>query len=39
MRWAGHVALTGEEKNMYRVLVLKPEGKNHLEDQGVDERV
>jgi hypothetical protein len=29
----------GEESNMYRVLVGKPEGKNHLEDQGVDGRM
>jgi len=23
----------------YRVLVAKPEGKSHLEDRGVDERI
>ena len=28
MRWAGHVALMGEERGVYRVLVGKPEG-NH----------
>jgi hypothetical protein len=27
MRWAGHVACLGEGRNMYRVLVGKPEGK------------
>jgi hypothetical protein len=27
MRWAGHVARMGEERDMYRVLVGKPEGK------------
>jgi hypothetical protein len=27
MRWAGHVARTGEERKMYRVLVGNPEGK------------
>jgi hypothetical protein len=27
MRWAGHVARTGEGRNVYRVLVEKPEGK------------
>jgi hypothetical protein len=27
MRWAGHVAHMGEGRNMYRVLVGKPEGK------------
>jgi hypothetical protein len=29
----------GEERNMYRVLMGNPEGKNHLEDQGVDGRM
>jgi hypothetical protein len=28
MRWAGHVALMGEKKNAYRLLVGKPEGKS-----------
>jgi hypothetical protein len=27
IRWAGHVALTEEKKNAYRILVGKPEGK------------
>jgi hypothetical protein len=27
MRWAGHVALMGEKRNVYRILVGKPEGK------------
>jgi hypothetical protein len=31
MRWAGHVARIGEGRNMYRVLVGKPEGKRPLE--------
>jgi hypothetical protein len=35
MRWA-HV---GEGRNACMVLVGKPEGKNHLEDQGVDGRM
>jgi len=30
MRWAGHVALTGERTGIYRVLVGKPEGKKPL---------
>ena len=30
MRWAGHVALMGEGRGMYRVLVGKPEGKRPL---------
>jgi hypothetical protein len=27
MRWAGHVALMGEERKVYKVLVGKLEGK------------
>jgi hypothetical protein len=27
MRWAGHVARMGEGRNVYRVLVGRPEGK------------
>jgi hypothetical protein len=30
MRWAGHVARMGEKKNVYRLLVGKPEGKRPL---------
>jgi hypothetical protein len=30
MRWAGNLALRGEGRNMYRVLVGKPEGKRPL---------
>ena len=31
MRWAGHVARMGEGRDVYRVLVGKPEGKRPLE--------
>jgi hypothetical protein len=31
MRWAGHVAPIGAGRNLYRVLVGKPEGKRPLE--------
>jgi hypothetical protein len=27
MRWAGHMARIGEERNVYRILMGKPEGK------------
>jgi hypothetical protein len=27
MRWVGHVARMGEQRNAYRLLVEKPEGK------------
>jgi hypothetical protein len=30
MRWAGHVALMGEGRGVYRVLVGKPEGKRSM---------
>jgi hypothetical protein len=31
MRWAGHVARMGEGRNVYRVLMGKPEGRRPLE--------
>jgi hypothetical protein len=30
MRWAGHVARMGENRNAYRLLVGKPEGRRQL---------
>ena len=36
MRWAGHVALMGERRGVYRLLVGKPERKRDL---GVDKRI
>jgi hypothetical protein len=30
MRWAGHVARMGDERNVYKVLMGKPEGKRPL---------
>jgi hypothetical protein len=30
MRWMGHVARMGEKRNVYRLLVGKPEGKRQL---------
>jgi hypothetical protein len=30
MRWAGHVARMGEKRNVYKLLVRKPEGKRPL---------
>ena len=33
------MARMGERRGVYRVLVGKPEGKNHLEDLGVDGRI
>jgi hypothetical protein len=34
-RWAGHIARKMEKRNAFRLLVRKPEGKNHKEDQDV----
>jgi hypothetical protein len=39
MRWAEHVARMGEGRGVYRVLVGRPEGKNHWVDPGVDGRI
>jgi hypothetical protein len=30
LRWAGHVACMGSNRNAYRILVGKPEGKRPL---------
>jgi len=35
MRWAGHVESTGERRRVYRVSVVKPEERKHLEDPGI----
>ena len=39
MRWAGHVERMAERSGVYRVVVAKPEGKNHFEDPGIDGRI
>jgi hypothetical protein len=39
MRWAGNVANMGERRGSYRVFVGRPEGKNHLENLGIDEGI
>jgi hypothetical protein len=36
IRWAAHVARMEEERNVYRVLMRKPEGKKPLGSQGID---
>jgi hypothetical protein len=38
-RWAGHIARMRARRGVYRALVGKPEGKDHLEDPGVDGRI
>jgi hypothetical protein len=39
MRWAGHVTSMEETRNASQILVGEPEGRNHLEDLGVDGKV
>jgi hypothetical protein len=39
MRLEEHEARVGEERNVYKFLVLKSEGRDHLEDRGVDGRM
>jgi hypothetical protein len=39
MPWMGHVAGTEKKRKAYKVLMGKPEGKDHLEDEGVDGRM
>ena len=39
MRWAGHVARMVEGREVHRVLVRKPEGKNHWEGPDADGRI
>jgi hypothetical protein len=39
MKWAEHVARMDEMRNAYKILVRKPEGRDHLENTGVDGRI
>jgi hypothetical protein len=39
LRWTGHVARMEDRRDAYRVLVGKPEERNHLEDPGIDGRI
>jgi hypothetical protein len=39
MWWMGYVACRVEKRGVYRVLVKKREGKNHLEDLAVDGKI
>jgi hypothetical protein len=39
MRWSGHVENMGATRGVFRVLVGKRDGKNHLEDPGIDGRI
>jgi len=39
MGWAGHVVRRGNRRGAYRVLVGRREGRNHLENLGIDGRI
>jgi hypothetical protein len=39
IRWVSHVAHTRETGNAYKILVGKPEAKNHMEDLGIDGKI
>jgi hypothetical protein len=36
MIWVGHVACMGQMRNVYKILVGKPEGKRPLAGLGID---
>jgi hypothetical protein len=38
-RWAGHVTRIGARRGAYRVLVGRHEGRNRLENPGVDGKI
>jgi len=39
MRWARHVARVGQMKNVFKILVRKPEGKRLLARLGVNGKI
>jgi hypothetical protein len=39
MRWARHIARMGEVRNAYKILVRKPEKRNHSEGLSIDGRI
>jgi hypothetical protein len=39
MKWAGHVAIMRKMRNECKLLVGKPEGKNHSKDLSVDGKI
>ena len=39
MRGAGHVARMEESRDVYNILVGKSEGRDHLDDPGVDGKI
>jgi hypothetical protein len=39
MRWAGHVTCIGHMRGAYMISVGRNNGKNHLENPGIDGRI
>jgi hypothetical protein len=39
MSWVRHVAHAGERRDVYRVLVRKLKGRDHLNDLSIDGRI
>jgi hypothetical protein len=37
LKWSGYAARMGEMRNVYKILVERPEVRDHSEDLGVDE--
>jgi hypothetical protein len=36
IRWVGHVARNAKMRNVYNIFIGKPEGRDYLEDLGID---
>jgi len=36
MGWVGHVTHMGNRRGAYRIFMGRPEGRDHLEDPGID---
>jgi hypothetical protein len=39
MRWVCHVEHIGKIRNSYNILVGKPQGRDHLEDLAIEDRI
>jgi hypothetical protein len=39
MKQAGYVAHIGEKRNVHKILIKKPEGRDHLEELGINGRI
>jgi len=39
LRWVGHVACMGDMRNLFKMLVGSPKGKDHSQDEGLGGRI